>query len=202
MHKISLYIQSVPLALTLISCLFTNSVLAQSTPISGAGNTTKKELVGKFLKLQQPGNEVVARNLAEQPAAHLLDKANLFLQARVSVDKRAAVALEIEKDVQAYIDEAVPLVRDRAIQLAPKTAGKVLEERLSEEELRQLVAMLESPLYAKYIQLNMVMLQTLVEQLVAETRSVIDPKVQRLDINMGKRLNAAADQLAAIQSNK
>ncbi len=48
-----------PLALAL--CLFTGSALAQTAP---AASPAKKEPVTKLLKLQQPGIEALARNLA------------------------------------------------------------------------------------------------------------------------------------------
>jgi len=176
-----------PLALAL--CLFTGSALAQTAPTA---TPAKQELVAKLLKLQQPGIEALARNLAEQPAAQMLNQASVVIQARVAPDKREALAKDIGGDVKKYTDEAVPLVRNRAIQLAPSTAGKLLEERLSEEELRQVVAMLESPAYAKYMQLSGDLNKALLEKLVAETRTTIEPKVKALEANIGRRLNAAA----------
>lgn len=176
-----------PLALAL--CLFTGSALAQTAPTA---TPAKQELVAKLLKLQQPGIEALARNLAEQPAAQMLNQASVVIQARVAPDKREALAKDIGGDVKKYTDEAVPLVRNRAIQLAPSTAGKLLEERLSEEELRQVIAMLESPAYAKYMQLSGDLNKALLEKLVAETRTTIEPKVKALEANIGRRLNAAA----------
>lgn len=176
-----------PLALAL--CLFTGSALAQTAPTA---TPAKQELVAKLLKLQQPGIEALARNLAEQPAAQMLNQASVVIQARVAPDKREALAKDIGADVKKYTEEAVPLVRNRAIQLAPSTAGKLLEERLSEEELRQVIAMLESPAYAKYMQLSGDLNKALLEKLVAETRTTIEPKVKALEANIGKRLNAAA----------
>ncbi len=178
-----------PLALAL--CLFTGAALAQSTPAAPATSPAKKELVAKLLKLQQPGIEALARNLAEQPAAQFLNQASMVLQTRVAPEKREAVAKEIGNDVKAYTAEAVPLVRDRAIKLAPSTAGKLLEEKLSEDELRQVVGMLESPVYAKYMQLSGDLQKALLEKLVAETRPAIEPKLKTLEANIGKRLNAA-----------
>lgn len=189
-------------ALVLSLCLAAGTAFAQSTPAPAAASPAKKELVAKLLKLQQPGIEALARNLTEQPAAQLLDQASLFLQTRVPADKREAVAREIGNDVQAYTKDAVPLVRDRAIQLAPTTAGKVLEERMSVDELRQVVAMLQSPVYAKYMQLSGDMQQALVEKLVADTRPTIDPRLNKLEASIAKRLNAAAGQPPAAAAGK
>lgn len=201
MHTRSLLPSALLLSLSLASGLAFAQASAKpgatAAPATSASSPAKKELVAKLLKLQQPSIEALARNLTEQPAAQMLSQASLFLQARVAPEKREAVAKEIGNDVKAYTSEAVPLVRDRAIKLAPTTAGKVLEERMSEEELKQVIAMLESPVYAKYMQLSGDLQKALVEKLVADTRPTIDPKLKSLEASIGKRLSAAAGQAAA-----
>ena len=116
---------------------------AESTP-------AKKELVAKVLLLQQPAIELVARAMAEQPAQLLMQRAGPLLQQRIPPDKRQAVAREIQADLKKYVDEAVPLVRDRAVALAPSTIGVLLDERFTEDELKQLIAIIESPVNRKF----------------------------------------------------
>jgi hypothetical protein len=177
-----------------LSALFTalalaaGVALAQTAAPVAAASPAKKELVAKLLKLQQPGIEAMARNLAEQPAAQLLNQAGLAMQTRVSPEKREAMAKEIGADVKKYADEALPLVRDRAVRLAPGTVGKLLEDKFTEDELRQIVTMLESPAYAKYMQLSDEMQNALLEKLVTETRPSIEPKIKALEASIGKRL--------------
>ena len=96
----------------------------------------KKELVAKLLQLQQPGIEDMARNLVERPAVQMMQAAGGALQAQVPPDKREAVAKSIEADVRKYVDEAVPLLRERAVKLAPTTFGAALEEKFTEDELQ------------------------------------------------------------------
>lgn len=185
-----------PIALAL--SLFTGAALAQATaPAAAASSPAKKELVAKLLKLQQPGIEALARNLAEQPAAQFMNQAGMILQSRVPPEKREAAAKEIGADVKAYAAEAVPLVRERAIKLAPSTTGKLLEERFSEDELKQVIAMLESPVYTKYSQASGDLQKALLEKLVADTRPAIEPKLKALEASIGKRLNAATSAPAA-----
>lgn len=178
------------------SALFTALALAggmafaQTAAPAVAASPAKKELIARLLKLQQPGIETLGRNLAEQPAAQLLNQAGLAMQTRVAPEKREAMAKEIGADVKKYADEAVPLVRDRAVKLAPSTVGKLLEEKLTEDELKQVIAMLESPVYAKYMQLSGDMQKVLLEKLVAETRPTIEPKIKALEASIGKRLGA------------
>jgi hypothetical protein len=72
-------------------------------------------------------------------------------------------------------------VRDRAIRIAPGTAGAILEEKMSQDELKQLVAWLESPLNRKYQQLAPDMRDAFIQKLLTEGRSLVEPKVQALD---------------------
>lgn len=78
-------------------------------PADGA----KKELVARVLKLQQSGLEQLGRALAEAPAQQMVAQARAALQ-RAPADKRDAVARELDAEVRKYLDETVPLVRDRA----------------------------------------------------------------------------------------
>lgn len=175
-------------ALSLALLLTATAASAQSpTPSTPA----KKELVTRLLKLQQPGIESLARTLAEQPAAEMLDGAAVALRSRVAADKQEAVAKDIQADTKKYLDEAVPLVRSRAIQLAPSTVGTVLDQKFSEDELRKIVTLLESPEYAKYQQHLGEMQQSLQVKLVADTRGNIETKLRTLEQSIGTRLGVS-----------
>lgn len=158
---------------------------AQTPP---ASSPAKKELVAKLLKLQQPGIEAMARQLAEQPAAQLLGQAGAALPNRVAPDKQQAVAKEIQADAKKYADEAVPLVRASALKLAPSTVGAVLENEFTEDELKQIVALLESPAYIKYRDKSDEMQKALLDKLIPDTKGSIEPKVMALEKTIGKRL--------------
>lgn len=160
---------------------------APAAPAAGA----KKALVAKVLELQKPGIEAMARQLTEQPAAQMLQQAGAALQ-RVPADKREALAKELEADARKYADETTPIVRERALKLAPETIGAVLEDKLSEAELRQVITMLESPAVKKYNGLLGEMQRSLVGKVVADTRPSVDPKVRALEQTMSRRLTAAA----------
>lgn len=152
----------------------------------------KKELVARLLKLQQPGIEGLGRTLAEEPAKQVVlsVQASGVLQ-RVPAEKREALGKEIDADLRKYVDEVVPLVRDRAVQLAPGTMGPILEQRFSEDELRQLIALLESPVSAKFQAVAGEMQKALGAKLVAETKGAVEPKVQALRQAVSARLSAA-----------
>ena len=164
---------------------------------SAAMAQSKKELVAKVVQLQQNAIENMARELAERPAMAMLQQADGVLNTRVPQEKRAAVAKEIQADVKKYADDAVPMLRDRAVKLGPSTIGALLEEKLTEAELKEVIAMLESPTVRKYQALAGEMEKVLAEKLVAETRTAMEAKISTLEQNVVKRLNAAAPSAGA-----
>lgn len=163
---------------------------AQSTP-------AKKELVGRILKMQQAGIEGMARNLVEQPALELMGSAAGALPTRIAKEKQDAVAKEIQADVQKYLDEAVPLAQGRAVKLAPATIGTLLEEKFTEDELKQVASIMESPVYVKFQRLGDDMQKLLAEKLVADTRATIEPKVRALEQTVARRLGVPSGAGAA-----
>ncbi len=164
---------------------FNGAVQAQATAVNSAA---KNELVVKILQLQRPAIEGIATALAQQPAQQMMQGASVALQSRIAPDKREAIAKEIQADLKKYADEVVPLLREKAVKMAPTTIGTLLEEKFTEDELRQLIAIMESPVNKKFSQMNGELQKSLGEKLVADTRSIVEPKVKALDATIGKRL--------------
>lgn len=178
------------------------ALLALAGGVQAESTAAKKELVAKVLQLQQPGIEQAGQALAERPAAQMMQQAGLALQSRVAADKREAVAKEIQADVKKYVDEAVPLVRERAVKIAPSTIGTLLEEKFSEDELKQLIAIIESPVNRKFAQMSGEMQKVLLDKLVAETQGVIEPKVKTLEQAITKHLGLATSIAPASRTAK
>lgn len=179
---------------------FVGLASAQSTPAASASSPAKKELVAKMLRLQQPGLEGLARQVAEQPAVLLLNQVGAALFARVPADQRQAVANQIRADARQYADEAVPVVRASALRLAPSTVGVVLDQAFTEDELQQIVAIqesLESPAYVKYRSKSEDMQKALLEKVIPDTKASIEPKVLALEQTIGKRLGLIETPAAA-----
>lgn len=175
-----------------LSALAAVCALTLAGPVLAQNSAAKNELVVKILQLQRPAIEGLATVLAQQPAQQMMQQAGIALQTRVEKDKREAIAKEIQADLKKYADEVVPLVRERAVKLAPASIGVLLEEKFSEDELRELIKIMESPVNKKFAQLNGDMQKTLSEKLVAETRPLVAPKVQALEQSVAKRLGITA----------
>jgi uncharacterized protein len=160
---------------------------AQGQTAAAVSSPAKKELVAKVLSLQQGGIEALSRNMTEQPAVQIMQQAGQVLQ-RLPAERRDAVAKDIEADLRKYVEDTTPIVRDKAIKLAPSTIGVLLEERFSEDELKQVVAMLESPVNRKFQSMTGDMQRAISEKLVAEAKGDVEPKLQALQKTVAKRL--------------
>ena len=176
----------------IVTALLAGAALAhaQTTPATPS-SPAKKELVQKLMTLQQPGIEGLARNLVEQPAIRMFQEAGRALQ-QMAPEKRDAAGKAVQADIKQYVDDTVPLVRDRAVKLAPSTIGVAMDEKFTEDELKQLVAWLESPVYRKYSQLSPDIQKNFTEKLVAEARPTVEPKLQALETKVRASLGVPA----------
>jgi hypothetical protein len=161
--------------------VFSGALYAQSSP-------AKKDLVARVLVLQQSAIEQTAQALVERPALQMMQQAGIALQTRVAPDKREAVGKKVQEELKKYVDDVGPMARSQAVKLAPSTIGVLLEEKFTEDELKQLIAIMESPVNRKYAQMGGELQKALGEKLVAQTKSAIDPKIKALDQAVAKHL--------------
>lgn len=173
------------------------ALLAASFGASAQTAGGKKDLIAKILQIQQPAIEAMSRGMAEQPAMVLLQRAGSVMQQRVPPEKREAMGKEIQADARKYVDEVLPLIRDRAVKLAPTTVGTLLDERFTEDELKQLVSVLENPAYRKYQQMDGEMTRSLQAKLVNELKATLEPKFKTFELAVAGRLGIPATAPAA-----
>ena len=163
---------------------------------SSAHAQSKKELIAKVVQLHMQGIENVGRVIAGQTSQQMLQAAGQALP-RVAADKREAVGKDIQDDVKKFYDEIEPLLTKRAVELAPATVGAAYEEKFSEDELKVLIAWLESPVSRKYAQMDRDQGNALAEKVVADTRPSIEPKLKALEAVVAKRLGVLATEAGA-----
>jgi len=153
----------------------------------------KAALVKQFVELQKPGVEALARGLVQQSSDPIAAAGSDYLRTQVPEAKREAAGKAADAELKKYFDENYPMVRDRALQAAPGALGPVLEKAFTEEELKQLIAWISSPLSKKYQESTQAMQQALMEKIVADTRPTIEPKLAALNVSVAKALGAPTD---------
>ena len=127
----------------------------------------------------------------------LLERVEPALHQRVPPERREAVATEIEADARKFSDETTTLVRDRATRLAPAAITPILEEKFTEDELKQVVALLESPVLAKFQAAGLDIQKALGQKVVADTRPQVEQRYRSLEENIAKRLGISNGGAAA-----
>jgi hypothetical protein len=168
-------------------------MLALSAACSGACAApippSKQALVDQVLKLWNIDS--IGQSMLQVPVADAVQQARVMLQGRAPVDRRDAAMTDIVGEARQFMAEATPITRGSADKLIPATIAPLLAERYTEDELKQLIAILESPVKKKFEAMLPEMQKTLGESVAADTRAVIDPKLQGLKEKIGLRLRAA-----------
>lgn len=149
----------------------------------------KQELVSRVLQLWHP--ETIGESMLQQPVGDAVQQARAVLQGRVSPEKRDAAMKEIMGDARQFMEENRPAAQASAQKIVGTTVAPMLAERFTEEELRQIIAILESPVKKKFEAMVPELQKKLGEGVAADTRAVIDPKLQELQQRIGMRLRSA-----------
>lgn len=191
---------------TVIAALLAATSLAQAQTAApstakpaqtAAPSAAKQALIDRVLELERPSIENLGTNIVAAPVLQMRQQIGALIQQRVPEDQRQAVARDIEADARKYMEEASPIARAAAVKLAPGTMGAVLNERFTEDELKQVAAFLESPVARKYQGLAAEFQRSMLEKLVAETRPSIEPKLRAFNDSVGKRLGLSPPAAAA-----
>ena len=170
--------------------------LALLAAFPAAHAQSKKELAARVVKLQQPAVEALAGSIARETAARMMEAVGQAL-ARVPADKREALAKQVQADVKAFYDDTQLKLHDSAVKNAPLVLGPLLEEKFSEDELKQIAVWLESPAAKKFQELGGEMQSQMSRKLVDDTKPAIEPKLKALEETLQKRFAQAAPPAGA-----
>jgi len=168
----------------------TTAPAAPAAPTSAA----KKELIAKLISLQQQGVDELAKTITQGPVMNLGQQAGAALQT-VPADKRDAAAKSIDADLKKYIDESAPVIQERTTKLAPVVITPILEEKLTEDELKQIIAWIESPVRKKYESLSPEMRNGLGQRVLSDLSPTLNPKLAALQDKIIGTLRSAGAKL-------
>ena len=171
-----------------VSTTFAHATTAAPTA-AAAVSAAKQQLVQRVLQLWHP--ETLGESMLQEPVAEAVAQARVMLQGRAPVEKRDAAMRDIAEDAKKFLADANPVVKTSAQKLVSTTVAPLLAERFSEDELRQIIAILESPVKRKFEDMIPEMQKTLGTKVASETQAVIDPKLQDLRQKIGLRLRTA-----------
>lgn len=178
-----------------VSCVATTQVFAaDAAPKAQAESSapkTKQQLVQRLMELWHV--EAVGVTMLREPVENALRQARAALQARTTPEKRDEALKDIEKYCQELLEKLMPKVLERSKSLAQTTVAPLISERLTEDELRQVIAILESPALAKFEKMRPEMQKALGTKLGEEQGKEIRPQMEELQQRIGKRMREAID---------
>lgn len=178
------------------SMLTAAAICLAALPVASSaqtGSTAKKDLAARVILAQQDSIDSIARNIANQTAQQVLDVTGQAL-LQVPADKREAIGKDVEADIKRFHDDMEQILHERAARVAPAAMSPILEDRFTEDELKQLATWLESSAARKFTQVGPDLSNALQQQLVADTRSAVEPKLRALEETLRKKLGV--DQAA------
>lgn len=173
------------IAITLIVAASAASAAGAQKPIPPA----KQELVQRVLQLWQV--DILAQSMLQEPVTDAVGQARAVIQGRVPTERRDATMREVATEAKKFLDENGPVVRASAQKLIPSTVVPMLADKFTEDELRQIIAILESPVKKRFEELVPDMQKALGEKVAAESRPVIDPKLDDFRQRISARLRTA-----------
>ncbi|WUR14575.1 DUF2059 domain-containing protein [[Empedobacter] haloabium] len=172
-----------------VTIIVASTLAAGAARAADAISPAKQALVNRVLQLWQIDS--IGQSMLQAPVSDAVQQARAMLQGRAAPEKRDAAMTDIVGEARKFMEETTPIARASADKLIPTTVAPLLAERFSEEELKQMVTILESPVKKKFEAMVPELQKKLGESVAADTRAVIDPKLKGLQERIGLRLRAA-----------
>ena len=175
--------------------------LAAGNALAADPSPAKKALIDKLVALQQKSlTEGLANNIIQGPLSQVTQAGRAALQ-QVPQEKREATGKAMDAELKKFIDENVPYLKDKISKAVPTTASTLLDERFSEDELKQIVTWAESPVSQKFGLVNADLQRAVAQKVLTEAGPTLDGRFKTLNTNLVKQLGlqppAAAPKAAA-----
>ena len=165
-----------------------------ATPAAPAASVAidaeKQKAIDRVLAVWHPENAMIAG--ARMPAQRALEQSLLVMQQRhIAQDKIDATLKDMRADAEKYADKVGPIAKASALKMIPSTIVPALAQNFSTDELKQVAAMLESPVLGKFQQFNGLADQALGKRVEADIGAEINKEVTALNQTIGNKLRAA-----------
>jgi hypothetical protein len=173
----------------LIAATFAVTAAAAASAQTAVVSPEKQALVQRVLAKMPMENVGLA--MLQTPAAEAVRQARAVLQGRATPEKQEAALKDITAEANKFLEEEAPLVRASTRQVVDTTIAPMLAQRFTADELKQLAAILESPVKAKFEAMAPEIQKTLGESVARANQAQINPKLTELQNKIGLRLRAA-----------
>jgi len=155
-----------------------------------APDAEKQKAIDRILANVHPENGVI--QALQRPAIEAMQKSMIAMQTQHVPKERMDKAMkDIAADVQHYVEISTPVVTASAKKLTNQTVGPLLAQNFSADELRQLAAIFESPVKAKFDKLIPQLEIAVGDKVTADVGPAINKNIQALTESVGTKLRIA-----------
>lgn len=174
-----------PAALLLVAaCTLTTGVAAQDG---------KQALASQLAELQvKTDGPAVAQQLTASAMQMPLATWSERLQKDVPAERQEQVSEQLDLELQKFADKAHEVIQARSLQAAQAALVPVFMDKLSEDEMKTIIAYLQSSASAKLQQLGAQAGEAWMQALVEATRPTIEQNIKDFDAAAERILAAPA----------
>jgi hypothetical protein len=152
----------------------------------------KQALVQRVL--DKMGLESVGLQMLQAPVADMLRQSRVVVQSRVPADKQDATMKDITAEATKFVEQESAGLRTSTRAIVQSSVAPLLAQKFSEDELKQLAGILESPVLAKFESVVPEMKKAVGENVAKANAAQIQPKMTALQNRVGLKLRAAVGQ--------
>jgi hypothetical protein len=158
-----------------------------------APDAEKQKLIDRILVAFHPENGIL--QVVQRQGLDAMQQSNIALTtAHVASDRKARTMKDIGTDVQKYIDTTMPIAIASAKKNTNPAVGPILAQNFTVDELRQIAALLESPLKQKFEKLVPQMETAVAQKVQAEISPQVNQNVKAMTEAVGTKLRIAATE--------
>ncbi len=158
-----------------------------------APDAEKQKVIDRILAAFHPENGIL--QVVQRQGLDAMQQSNIALTtAHVSAEHKEKAMKDIGTDVQKYIDTTMPVAIASAKKNTNAAVGPILAQNFTAEELRQIAALLESPLKQKFEKLVPQMETAVAQKVQADISPQVNANVKVMTEAVGTKLRIAATE--------
>ncbi len=156
-----------------------------------APDAEKQKIIDRILQAFHPENGIL--QVVQRQGLDAMQQSNIALStAHVPAERKDKTMKEIGADVQKYIDTTMPVAIASAKKNTNPAVGPLLAQNFTADELRQIAALLESPLKQKFEKLVPQMEEAVAKKVQADIAPQVNQNVKTMTEAVGTKLRVAA----------
>jgi hypothetical protein len=185
-----------PLALAAALLVSANAHAQAAAPVAAAApaapiDAEKQKLIDRILAVVHPENGVL--QAVQEKGVSAMQQSSIALQTNhVPQERKEKTLKDIQVDVQKYIDTTMPIALASAKKNTVPVSAPILAANFTTDELRQLAAMLESPLRDKLEKVLPQMQNAVGQKVSVEIGPQVNKNLQVMTEAVGTKLQVAA----------